>query len=84
MQCMQMCHALLRCQTACGQLPGFTACSAAVLPNCTAGSVSEYKYVLLDASGTRVMAWQDGNNSLLAVRLAEGAVPGGLSVFDDW
>lgn len=52
--------------------------------HCTAGSVTEYKYVLLDASGTRAMAWQDGNNSLLSVRLAEGAVPGGLSVYDDW
>ncbi len=53
-------------------------------PNCTAGSVTEYKYVLLDASATQVMAWQDGNNSLLAVRLAEGGLAGGIAVLDDW
>lgn len=55
-----------------------------VPPSCTAGSVTEYKYVLLDASATQVMAWQDGNNSLLAVRLAEGGLAGGIAVLDDW
>lgn len=32
------------------------------------GSVYEYKYVLLDSSGTHALTWQRGNNSVLAIQ----------------
>ena len=32
-----------------------------------AGSVVEYKYVVLDKGGMHAIAWQRGNNSVLAV-----------------
>ena len=56
--------------------------SAAVLPlycPCTAGSLTEYKYVLVDAGGSP-LAWQDGNNSVLALREGDARV----EVFDSW
>lgn len=45
-----------------------------------AGTVAEYKYVLLDAGGKATLAWQPGNNNVLAVRLGEELV----EVFDTW
>ena len=33
-----------------------------------AGQIVEYKYALLDSSGTISLAWQQGNNSVLALR----------------
>ncbi len=32
------------------------------------GSVYEYKYVVLDSSGTHALTWQRGNNSVLAIQ----------------
>ena len=32
------------------------------------GSIYEYKYVLLDSSGTHALTWQRGNNSVLAIK----------------
>ena len=49
-------------------------------PPCTAGSVVEYKYVLLDHSGHHPVAWQQGNNSVLALRSQDDVV----EVFDNW
>ena len=43
------------------------------------GSLVEYKYVVLDGSGQAV-AWQSGNNSVLAVKHSEDE----LEVFDSW
>lgn len=40
----------------------------------------EYKYVLLDHSGQHAVAWQRGNNSVLAVRQSDDF----LEVFDNW
>ena len=40
----------------------------------------EYKYVLLDHSGHHAIAWQQGNNSVLALRSADEFV----EVFDNW
>ena len=40
----------------------------------------EYKYVLLDHSGQHAIAWQRGNNSVLAVRQSDEFV----EVFDNW
>lgn len=45
-----------------------------------AGKVVEYKYVLLDHSGHHAIAWQQGNNSVLALRSADSFV----EVFDNW
>ena len=45
-----------------------------------AGGVVEYKYVLLDHSGQHAVAWQRGNNSVLALRAADEFV----EVFDNW
>ena len=45
-----------------------------------AGGVVEYKYVLLDHSGQHAVAWQGGNNSVLAVRAGDELV----EVFDNW
>eukprot|EP00887_Chlorella_sp_A99_P007942 scaffold12.g7942.t1 len=45
-----------------------------------AGGVCEYKYVLLDHSGQHAIAWQQGNNSVLAVRAGDEFV----EVFDNW
>ncbi|KAL0017961.1 hypothetical protein WJX77_011475 [Trebouxia sp. C0004] len=45
-----------------------------------AGSVYEYKYVLLDSSGTHALTWQRGNNSVLAIKQDEPE----LAVFDNW
>ena len=45
-----------------------------------AGGVVEYKYVLLDHSGQHALAWQGGNNSVLALRAGEELV----EVFDNW
>jgi hypothetical protein len=51
------------------------------VPPCTAaGGVVEYKYVLLDHSGQLALAWQQGSNSVLAVRATEEVVV----VFDTW
>ena len=36
--------------------------------NLPGGSVYEYKYVLLDNSGTNALTWQRGNNSVLAIK----------------
>ncbi len=47
---------------------------------CTAGGVVEYKYVLLDHSGNHAVAWQQGNNSVLALRSSDDVV----EVFDNW
>ncbi|KAL0032750.1 hypothetical protein WJX79_007652 [Trebouxia sp. C0005] len=44
------------------------------------GSVYEYKYVLLDSSGTHALTWQRGNNSVLAIQKDEPE----LEVFDNW
>jgi hypothetical protein len=44
-----------------------------------AGAVLEYKFVLLDSTGHAV-AWQRGNNSVLALRHAESEV----EVYDNW
>ena len=49
-------------------------------PCIAAGGVVEYKYVLLDHSGQLALAWQQGNNSVLAVRSTEDVV----EVFDTW
>ena len=46
----------------------------------SAGGVVEYKYVLLDHSGQHAVAWQAGNNSVLAMRAGEELV----EVFDNW
>ena len=43
------------------------------------GSLVEYKYVILDGAGQAV-AWQSGNNSVLAVKHSEDE----LEVFDSW
>jgi hypothetical protein len=40
----------------------------------------EYKYVLLDHSGNHPVAWQQGNNSVLALRPGDELV----EVFDNW
>lgn len=32
------------------------------------GTVYEYKYVVLDSSGTHALNWQRGNNSVLAIK----------------
>ena len=32
------------------------------------GRVYEYKYVVLDSSGTHALTWQRGNNSVLAIQ----------------
>ena len=48
----------------------------AVVP---AGSLTEYKYVLVDSAGSP-LAWQDGNNSVLALRAGDTRV----EVFDSW
>lgn len=45
-----------------------------------AGTIVEYKYVLLDHSGQHAIAWQRGNNSVLAVRHSDEFV----EVFDNW
>ncbi|KAL4858279.1 Phosphoglucan [Chlorella vulgaris] len=45
-----------------------------------AGGVVEYKYVLLDHSGNHPVAWQQGNNSVLALRPGDELV----EVFDNW
>lgn len=45
-----------------------------------AGSIVEYKYVVLDSSGTHAVAWQRGNNAVLALRGSEAFV----EVFDNW
>ncbi len=37
------------------------------------GSVYEYKYVLLDSSGTHALNWQRGNNSVLAINQVQDA-----------
>ena len=42
--------------------------------------MAEYKYVLLDHSGHHPLAWQGGNNSVLAIRAGEELV----EVFDNW
>ncbi|GAB4813201.1 hypothetical protein N2152v2_000247 [Parachlorella kessleri] len=44
------------------------------------GCIVEYKYVLLDHSGQHAIAWQRGNNSVLAVRQSDDFV----EVFDNW
>ncbi|KAL0046174.1 hypothetical protein WJX82_004787 [Trebouxia sp. C0006] len=44
------------------------------------GSVYEYKYVVLDSSGTHALTWQRGNNSVLAIQQDEPE----LEVFDNW
>ena len=49
-------------------------------PPTRAGGVVEYKYVLLDHSGQHAVAWQGGNNSVLAVRAGDELV----EVFDNW
>lgn len=33
-----------------------------------AGSIHEYKYVLLDSTGVHAQNWQRGNNSVLAIQ----------------
>ncbi|KAK9802867.1 hypothetical protein WJX72_002038 [[Myrmecia] bisecta] len=45
-----------------------------------AGSVYEYKYVLLEGNGTHAIAWQRGNNSVLALKHDEAEV----EVYDNW
>lgn len=45
-----------------------------------AGCIVEYKYVILDHSGRNVLAWQEGNNNVLAVRLSDES----LEVADNW
>lgn len=45
-----------------------------------AGAIVEYKYVLLESDGTRAIAWQRGNNSVLAVGHADDEV----EVYDNW
>lgn len=32
------------------------------------GTIYEYKYVVLDSSGTNALSWQRGNNSVLAIK----------------
>lgn len=49
-------------------------------PSHPAGGVAEYKYVLLDHSGQHAVAWQAGNNSVLALRPGEELI----EVFDNW
>ena len=44
-----------------------------------AGSLTEYKYVLVDSAGSP-LAWQDGNNSVLALRAGDTRV----EIFDSW
>jgi len=39
-----------------------------------AGAILEYKYVLLEGDGLRSIAWQSGNNSVLAVGHSDGNV----------
>ncbi|MEW5305813.1 MAG: hypothetical protein WDW36_008330 [Sanguina aurantia] len=45
-----------------------------------AGSVYEYKYVLIDYHSKTALSWQGGNNSVLALGGADGAV----EVSDNW
>ena len=45
-----------------------------------AGAIVEYKYVLLENDGARAIAWQRGNNSVLAVGHADDDV----EVYDNW
>jgi hypothetical protein len=45
-----------------------------------AGAILEYKYVLLEGDGVRSLAWQSGNNSVLAV----GHSDANVEVFDNW
>jgi len=51
-----------------------------VIVEIPAGAVLEYKYVLLEGDGLRSIAWQSGNNSVLAV----GHSDGNVEVFDNW
>ena len=46
---------------------------------CATGAIVEYKYVLLESSGS-VRAWQSGANNVLAVKLTEER----LELFDTW
>ena len=39
-----------------------------------AGTVYEYKYVLLDAYSGHALSWQRGNNSVLAIKAGEESV----------
>ncbi len=50
-----------------------------VCTGCTAGSICEYKYALLDSSGN-VLALQSGNNGVLAIRANDQR----LEVLDSW
>lgn len=45
-----------------------------------AGAIVEYKYVLLENDGSRAIAWQRGNNSVLAV----GHKDDDVEVYDTW
>ncbi|CAL8471033.1 g10575 [Coccomyxa elongata] len=45
-----------------------------------AGTVYEYKYVLLDAYSGHALSWQRGNNSVLAIKAGEESV----EVIDNW
>ena len=45
-----------------------------------AGAIVEYKYVLLEGDGLSAIAWQQGNNNVLAV----GHADDNLEVFDTW
>lgn len=45
-----------------------------------AGAIVEYKYVLLEGDGLKAIAWQQGNNNVLAV----GHSDDNLEVFDTW
>lgn len=51
-----------------------------VIVEIPAGAILEYKYVLLEGDGLRSVAWQSGNNSVLAV----GHSDGNVEVFDNW
>lgn len=77
---LAQCHnACLPCCCTLHALPdGF--CSLGVAPPfCTAGSITEYKYALLDSSGN-VLALQAGNNGVLAIRMNDQR----LEVQDTW
>lgn len=45
-----------------------------------AGAIVEYKYVLLEGDGLSAIAWQQGNNNVLAV----GHTDDNVEVFDTW
>ena len=46
-----------------------------------AGRIAEYKYVLVDSSGSIALAWQQGNNSVLALRQDDREVSQSITRF---